>query len=218
MDSNTGLVKFRTETGVQGSNSLVSIYSDRVLDESVLKRLAEAIKKAFPKLSNEHCSFISRQMKKEGFTQQQAADAIDNALRTHKYPEPTPAVFLEYNKCYEAFTHHEVEEKHKGNWHFINSAYDRIKLDDKLRYVLKSDVEQYNLQGLLHNPKPVGYREPEPEPTIEQLEETRTFLYKTAKDNRDKLTEEDRTRISRNLAIMNFTVIVQIFAQRGIEI
>lgn len=78
-------------------NGEVSIYRDDLTTEGILENM-KTIKRAFPSLPLDFYDLLIDRLKAKGFTNDRLNDAVIHVIDTCKYPVPTIADFLSYDK------------------------------------------------------------------------------------------------------------------------
>lgn len=193
----------------------ISVYQDKPLSIEFIPRITSFIQKTFPKLKTAYCAEIAKSMVDNGFTEKRAADSVLCAKNTYKYPEPTMAVFLDFNKCYKTYSWDDLNEKYKGDWITINKGFKMVKIGDVIKFVSNSDIRNNNLEKFVFIPEPIVKNRKK---TCELIQESVNYYYELAKANKEKLDQEEINKIRTWLSQEDLPELYKFFTLKGIEI
>ena len=118
----------------------VSIYKGELTTKNIINRTKD-IKAAFPQLPPEFFDILAKRVKANKFSDARLNDAVGNLIDTCRYPLPTIADVISFDKRVKLYTYSELTAK-------VNQGYsmkDFKKLDDKKLWVSISDAENYNI-------------------------------------------------------------------------
>jgi hypothetical protein len=110
----------------------ISLYSDELTARGVMENVAR-IKRAFPQLKDGFYEILSDMIKKDGFTDQRLADAVDNVIRNCIYPEPTLAQFLSWDKKRRVISFEEAADLAYKAGRNITDLFEQIELPNYKR-------------------------------------------------------------------------------------
>lgn len=85
----------------------VSIYSGELTQKEMAKGMAR-LKVAFPQLPKDFFFLLGERMKEKGFSDGRMMDAINHVIDNCRYPTPTIAEFLSYDKVVKLYTYKEA--------------------------------------------------------------------------------------------------------------
>lgn len=126
----TNLSKLSKDT-----NNSISAYGKGEISKVKFAEAVIKIRAAFPKLKNGFFNILESELKNDDWTEKRLDDAIDNLVKTFKYPEPTLANILSYDKKVLFFTYQEILEMSKdmspeGRINFMGQyRYSKTKKD-----------------------------------------------------------------------------------------
>lgn len=86
--------------------------------------VAVKVRRAFPSLSQHFADLLIEAMKRHGFTDERAIDAVNHVIDTCEYPEPAIARFVSFDKRRRLYSHAQVcQEIDKGEvWDNFNKV------------------------------------------------------------------------------------------------
>lgn len=84
----------------------ISIYSGNLTNDCLLKSV-KRIKEAFPQLTPGFYDILQEMIKKDNFCDSRLIDAVDHVIRNCRYPNPTIAEFISYDKKMKIYTYNE---------------------------------------------------------------------------------------------------------------
>ena len=126
----------------------ISVYSGELSTRTVIDGIKK-IKAAFPNLPPDFYDILSDRIKENGFSDMRFVNAINHVIDTCKYPTPTIADFIGYDKQIKLYSHEEMLAKINfiGN-SFRWDNYKPIKFRDreKLVWVHVDDISKYKLK------------------------------------------------------------------------
>ena len=128
------------------SNSSISAYSGELKTESVIKAVKD-IKSSFPSLPPGFYDIFSERVKANGFSDQRLKDAVSHVIDNCRYPTPTIADFISFDKRIKTYSYREIAEMvHKGE--DVMSNYKAIKFKKYPKYVWihVNDVQEYGIK------------------------------------------------------------------------
>jgi hypothetical protein len=100
--------------------------------------------KAFPALSRDHIALLHDRFVENGFSDNRAMDAVKFVIDHCKYPVPSIADFIQFDKTTKTYSWNEIEHLHNEG-KLNKSDYGLIKIDGKIRYALNDEIELFKL-------------------------------------------------------------------------
>ena len=125
------------------STSEISVYSDTLTNEGLVTGLAK-LRKAFPQATPSFFDILSERVKENSFTDNRLRDAVNNLIDNYKYPVPTIADVVGYDKRVKFYTYQDVCDKVSQGMPFEH--YKRTK---RGQYLSVYDIEMYHLGYLV---------------------------------------------------------------------
>lgn len=117
----------------------MSIYEGELTQAEMAKCMAR-LKIAFPSLPKEFYGLLGNRMKEKGFTDDKMRDAINYVIDNCKYPVPSIAEFLSFDRVVKLYSYNEVSNmvtKHQASF----DDFEKREVDGKVYRVLKSDLK-----------------------------------------------------------------------------
>ena len=141
------LQPLQTELSTQCSNE-ISIYLGEIANPTIIAQQSAKIQVAFPNLDKLFFTILTERLIKNGFTAQRFKDATEYLIDHFKYPKPSIAEIINFDKKLKLYSHNEVEiliNEDKARFddfhrHWINGVMYRVK---------KSEVEMFGLERYL---------------------------------------------------------------------
>lgn len=130
------------QTEAEGCYSLTS-YRGEITPQCVAKNVAR-IKAAFPALAPEFYKVMAERLIEKGFSDERLTDAVNHVIDTCQYPTPTLANFLSFDLRVKIIDYNQLcgqVLRQEVSW----SDFAKIKINDRLYYVRKSDKDLYNI-------------------------------------------------------------------------
>ena len=115
----------------------VSVYSGELTQPEMARYMAR-LKIAFPSLPKDFYMLLGERMKEKGFSDEKMKDAIHYVIDNCRYPVPTIAEFLSYDKVVKLYSYKEATEmatSHKASF----EDFERRVIDGTRYWILKSD-------------------------------------------------------------------------------
>ena len=122
----------------------VSIYQKDKLSPRALIEGIKKIKAAFPNLPAGFYDILTERLKINGFSDERFLDAVNNLLDTFRYPTPTVADFISYDRQIRLYTYEEMLARGAELW----EMHKAVKMDEKEKpvWVHVDDIKKYRLQ------------------------------------------------------------------------
>ena len=117
----------------------ISLYTGDLTQQAMAKYMAR-LKMAFPSLPKDFYFLLGERMKEKGFSDEKMKDAINYVIDNCKYPVPTIAEFLSYDKVAKLYTYQEVADmvtKCKASF----DDFEKRKIGEEVFRILKSDLK-----------------------------------------------------------------------------
>jgi len=111
---------------IKVKDNKISIYSGTLTPEFAVKQTIR-IKNAFPALPSEFIDILLERIKDNGFCDDRLKDAISHVIDNCKYPQPTIAQFISFDKTVECISYSKlVEMVNRGetkmeNWKMLEN-------------------------------------------------------------------------------------------------
>ena len=121
----------------------ISSYTGQLSTRTVID-LVKKIKAAFPNLPAGFYDVLSERAKDQGFSNTRFIDAVNHVIDTCRYPTPTIADFIGFDKRINLFSYWEYINKEEGS----RNSYKPVQYPgrDKLVWVHIDDIEKYKLK------------------------------------------------------------------------
>lgn len=117
----------------------ISIYTGELTQKEFTKHLAR-LKVAFPTLPKDFYYLLGQRMKEKGFSDEKLKDAVNHVIDNCRYPVPTIAEFLSFDKVVKMYTYQEAAELvTKGKASFDD--FEKREIDGEVFRILKSDLK-----------------------------------------------------------------------------
>ena len=137
--------------GEQSTNE-ISVYNGVVVDVKTIATELRKLKAAFPKLENDYISVIAERIQENGFTEERLKDAVAHLIDTFRYPNPTIADVIGFDKRVRLYCQTEYENeiyarKAAGSDfidHWIGKELYRVKKSDCVRYGFRPNQMNQN--------------------------------------------------------------------------
>jgi len=128
-----------TELTVQTDS--ISLYTDTLANVKDIISAAAIIKKSFPALPQGFYDMFGDRIMANKFTINRLRDAIAFVIDNCRYPQPSIADFVSYDKTIKFRTHAEMTA---GEW---DNQYIPVKFPDrpKVVWIHANDIQHYNL-------------------------------------------------------------------------
>jgi len=119
----------------------MSIYSGELTTECVLKQVSR-LKKAFPGIPVEFYDILTDRLKECNFNDKRLIDSVNNVIDNCKYPIPTIADFISFDKLVKLYNY-EAMCKKVSEWGIkVWKEYKKIKVKDKMYWYDLSEINQ----------------------------------------------------------------------------
>ena len=128
----------------------ISVYSGELSTRTVIDGIKK-IKAAFPNLPPDFYDILSDRIKENGFSDMRFVNAINHVIDTCKYPTPTIADFIGYDKQIKLYSYDEMLVKINFAGNSVSFQWDNYKpvkfMDrEKLVWVHNDDISKYKLK------------------------------------------------------------------------
>jgi hypothetical protein len=100
-----------------------------------VKNECKRLQSCFPQIPTGMVVVMAQRVLAKQMSAQQLTDAIDNLIDNYKYPVPTVAEVLSWDKKVKLYTHAEVVKEIPQGFEF--SAYDMVTINDQKRWIRK---------------------------------------------------------------------------------
>ena len=133
-----------TEQGGQNTKE-ISVYSGQTADTKTVATELRKLKAAFPAIENEYINVLSERIHANAFTEERIKDAVGNLIDNFKYPRPSIADVISFDKrvrlfSYSEYTNEILTKKAFGNdfiKHWIGDTLFWVKETECIRYNFK---------------------------------------------------------------------------------
>ena len=136
------LIEQSLKTQSTSTSNKLSIYNDELTKEGV-KLGCVKILAAFKNLDTTFTSLLAESLKRNNFTDNRFADAVNHVIDNCVYPTPSIADFIGFDRSVKLFTYSEMLNCNLGTDGFV-----AIKINpdqDKPSWVTTSDYQKYGL-------------------------------------------------------------------------
>jgi hypothetical protein len=145
LQSNTFPTK-RTAEITKPENQKLSVFNDSLVTRGDWIAGVSEIKKAFPEIPENWFDVLGARIKDKKFTAERFKKAVENLIDTCRYPKPTPAEIISFDKkivCYNQLEFMEQINKHGQS---IQDVYEKIDINGAVHFVPKGSIEKYGLK------------------------------------------------------------------------
>lgn len=124
------------------SEGSISVYSGGNLNTKTVIKQSKRLQGTFPELRPEFFRTLSERVKANKFTDERLEDAINHLIDNFRYPKPTIADIISYDKRIDVHGYSKVcDMVSKGySWNEF------IKMPERKAWVLKADAENAGLK------------------------------------------------------------------------
>jgi hypothetical protein len=124
----------------------VSIYKGPLNEKIVIENIAR-VQRAFPNLPLGFYDIFDDRLRANGFTNERLIAAVNYVIDNVRYPIPTIADFISYNKTYTIYTYEDMLRKAYEFGQDIWNNYNALKMKCRAKkvWVHVNDIKQYNL-------------------------------------------------------------------------
>lgn len=133
-------------------NHEISIYHGEIANPTIIAQQSAKIQVAFPNLDKLFFTILTERVIKNGFTEQRLKDATEYLIDNFKYPKPSIAEIINFDKKLKLYSHNEVIiliEEDKARF----DDFHRHWIGDVMYRVKKSEVEMFGLERYLKSEK-----------------------------------------------------------------
>lgn len=133
-------------------NHEISIYHGEIANPTIIAQQSAKIQVAFPNLDKLFFTILTERVIKNGFTEQRLKDATEYLIDNFKYPKPSIAEIINFDKKLKLYSHNEVViliEEDKARF----EDFHRHWIGDVMYRVKKSEVEMFGLERYLKSEK-----------------------------------------------------------------
>lgn len=126
--------------------SYLPAYTDALTNVTIIASFAN-IRYAFPDLAPGFYDILGQRLKEHGFTDQRLTDAVSNVIDTCRFPRPTIADFISWDKRITLFTYEDMVRKTNEFGAGIWDTYQMVKIKGRKKplWINKDDITQYNI-------------------------------------------------------------------------
>ena len=121
----------------------LSIYQDALTIECVKANCVKVLA-AFKGLDTTFTNLLAESLKRNGFTDQRFTDAVNYVIDNCRYPSPSIAEFVRFDKSVKVYTYDEMIKLGYGT-----EPFKKVRLSteqEKPLWVLASDYQKYGLK------------------------------------------------------------------------
>ena len=125
-------------TSASSSNldSEVSLYQSQLpATVDYVKNECQRLQQCFPQITPGFIVILVQRIAEKKMSNQHITDAINNLIDTYKYPIPTIADIISFDKKVKIYTHPEIINMIPKGYDF--SMFEKIEFNGKVRWVLK---------------------------------------------------------------------------------
>lgn len=97
---------------------------------------------AFEKTDNMFIDLLTESLKRNGFTDERFTDAVNYVIDHCRYPKPSIADFVSYDKSIKIYAHEEICANGTANYQAVRISPDQTKPV----WILKTDYEIHNFK------------------------------------------------------------------------
>lgn len=133
-------------------NHEISIYHGEIASPTIIAQQSAKIQVSFPNLDKLFFTILTERVIKNGFTEQRLKDATEYLIDNFKYPKPSIAEIINFDKKLKLYSHNEVViliEEDKARF----EDFHRHWIGDVMYRVKKSEVEMLGLERYLKSEK-----------------------------------------------------------------
>ncbi len=136
-----------TESTLRQQADSVSLYTDDKADTREIIEAQLTIKKAYPSLPAGFYDVLDDRIRANNFTIARLADAVNFVIDNCRYPTPTIAEFITFDRCIKVKTHDQMCNEGQA-YPEVWDQWLPVKFPDrpKIVWVHANDVEKYKLQ------------------------------------------------------------------------
>jgi hypothetical protein len=105
------LMKYSTVLSAEGGSFYLNIYKGEPVSDECIKEQIRRLQIAFPQCTKEFYAALANRIidLADEFTDQRLIDAVNHCIDTFKYPQPTAAEILAYNKKINLLTYEQIK-------------------------------------------------------------------------------------------------------------
>lgn len=131
---------------------MLCIYEGELTDQCLVGNV-KRIMMAFPSLPEAFYEILQQRVYESKFTDERLTDAVNHVIDTCKYPTPTVAEFLSYNRHIQLYSYYQILDMVNVHGRGIFDEYKCVKIgDEKPPYFAHiRDIKKYKLE-LQHKP------------------------------------------------------------------
>lgn len=129
---------------VTEDKATMSVYADPFPSDKDWRDNCTLIKKIYPDLPSSWFDGLKYMVKQKGFTRQRLSDAVTHMIANCKYPKPTPAEILSFDKSIEMLTP-TAYYRRCDEYSIIPKQYKAINVQDKMFFAHVEDIKRYGL-------------------------------------------------------------------------
>jgi hypothetical protein len=128
-------------------NDAASVYVGCLTNEIAISNLAR-IKAAFPALPAPFFEILSARIIDNDFCDQRLNDAVNHVIDTCKYPTPSIAEFISFDRTFKIYTYEEIMKKANEFGQEVWNNYKAVKFRGRPKkvWVHVNDIELYGLK------------------------------------------------------------------------
>jgi hypothetical protein len=126
----------------------VSVYIKGALTPEIYIKNIKRISAAFPSLQKEFYDLLSELVKEKQYSDNKLTDAVNFVIENCKYPHPSIADFLSYDKGFTLYTYTNILKFFDSIGSSVWNDYKQVEIEGVSLKVWASiiDIQKYNLQ------------------------------------------------------------------------
>jgi hypothetical protein len=127
----------------------LSIYTGPLTDVGLVQGVA-TVQKAFPALPATFYDVLIDRLRENGFSDERLADAIAHVIDNCRYPTPTIADFISFDRRFTAYNYGDISKLVDQGLAVVGETHKAVKLPNlpKPVWVHVNDIAKYNLKPM----------------------------------------------------------------------
>ncbi len=113
----------------------LSLYDDALATPAEIENECTRLRVAYPNIQREFLVVLIQRVVAKGFTKGRLIDSIDNLIDNFKYPHPTVADVISWDRKIKLYSHQEVVDGLSTGWTF--DKYEMIDINGEKRWIRK---------------------------------------------------------------------------------
>lgn len=128
----------------------ISIYGKGELSPEIYINNIKKISAAFPSIQKEFYDLLTQLVKENQFTDERFSEAVDFVIENYKYPHPSIADFISYDKEYKLYTYTNMLKMNDSIGVSVWNDYKPVEIIGISKKVWASviDIQKYNLKQI----------------------------------------------------------------------